>query len=157
MSSSWSNDATWLPFSVLHVVFGLTPQDSVTLVNVFWLIVDCWYVKIFSGFLYRVHNKFLPMIPAKMTFESEREVRGKHEKHEKRSKWNDVEAHLNTYLHTRSLFCNVDVDPHCQELHWFQPGCFPTHHRLSSPVSPSRGDQIPSRQKKSCTNLTTVK
>lgn len=40
-SSSRSNAAAWLPASVLHALFGLPSQDSVTLVNVFGLIVDC--------------------------------------------------------------------------------------------------------------------
>lgn len=77
MSSSRSNAATWLPVSVLHVDFGLTPEYSVAMINVSGLIVDCWYVKISFGFLDWVLEQFLPVIPVEMTLDSVSRVRAK--------------------------------------------------------------------------------
>lgn len=77
MSSSRSNAATWLPVSVLHVDFGLTPEYSVAMVNVSGLVVDCRYVKISFGFLDWVLEQFLAMIPVEMTFDSVSRVRAK--------------------------------------------------------------------------------
>lgn len=116
MSSSRSNAATWMPISVFHVDFGLTPEHSVALVNVSGLIVNCWYVKISSGFLYWVLEQFLPVIPAEMTLDSMRRVRARHDLTEKmqvkRCRWSFIRG----FTHPKPLL---------------QRGCWPSLSRAS--------------------------